>query len=420
MPKLNTITGIDVGTSKVRAIIAQKPETSDGKPQVIGVGEANTFGMRKGLVVDIEETANSINESVEQAERMAGVAVEKAFVSIGSNDITCQVSKGAIAIGRADGEVTKEDVARVNNAAQAISLPNNKEIIHVIPKKYHLDNQKDLKDPVGMNGVRLEVESLIIQGSSPYLKNMHKCLHQAGISIEEMVLSPLAAQLATLNKRQRELGVALVNIGGGTTGIAVYEEGELLHMSIIPIGGNNITNDIAIGLRTSIEVAEDVKIKYGSCQPSEIKKKENIDLNKFDKNEESVVSRKHVAEIIEARMEEIFEMVNRELKSIDREGMLPAGAVMVGGTSKINGSVDLAKDILKLPTQNGFPREMGGIVDKVDDLGFATAVGLIFWGIEHKPISDFSSISIPGVSQMGSSIFGSVSKIKKWFRDFLP
>ena len=420
MPRLNIITGIDVGTSKIRTIIAHKPETDDQKPQIIGVGEASTFGMRKGLVVDIEETANSINESVEQAERMAGVPVESAYISIGSADISTQLSKGAIAIGRADGEVSEEDVARVLNAAQAISIPNNKEILHVIPRRFNLDNQKDIKDPVGMSGVRLEVDCLIVEGSSPYLKNISKCLYNAGINIDEMVISPLASQYATISKRQKELGVVLVNIGGGTTSLAVYEESELLHLAVVPVGGNNITNDIAIGLRTSIEVAEEVKLKYGTCLPAEVDKKDQIDLSKFDKNEESAVSRRHVSEIIEARMEEIFELINRELKIIDRDGMLPAGAVLVGGGSKLNGSVDLAKKVLKLPTQTGFPKELGGITDKVDEPAFVTATGLIYWGLEKSEGGIINSMRFPGVGNVGQSFSKSVSKVKKFFKEFLP
>ena len=417
MARSNIIVGLDVGTSKVRTIIAQRPAAEDEKPQIIGVGEANTFGMRKGLVVDIEETAHSINESVEQAERMAGVPVEKAFVSIGNSNISSQTSKGAIAISRADGEVTPEDVSRAINAAQAISLPNNKEILHVLPRKYSLDNQGEIKDPVGMNGVRLEADCLIIEGLSPYIKNISKCVYQAGINIEELVLAPLAAQLATLTKRQKELGVVLINIGGGTTGVAVYEEGELLHVGIVPVGGVNITNDIAIGLRTSVDVAEEIKVKYGSCLPEEISKKDDINLSKFDKNEEDVVSRRHVAEIIEARVEEIFELVNKELKSIDRDGMLPAGAVIVGGSSKIIGCVDLAKDVLKLPTQNGFPKELGGIVDKVDEPGFITAIGLIYWGLEAGEEPRMGPIDL---SNVGQSVSKSVGKIKGWIKDFLP
>ncbi|MBD3300402.1 MAG: cell division protein FtsA [Candidatus Moranbacteria bacterium] len=420
MPKLNIITGIDVGTSKIRTLIAQKPLSEDEKPQIIGIGEANTFGMRKGIVIDIEEVANSINESVEQAERMAGVPVENAFISIGSSDVSTQISKGAIAIGRADGEVSPDDLARVINAAQAISVPNNKEIVHVIPRRFSLDNQKDIKDPVGMNGVRLEVDCLIIEGSSPYLKNISKCLQNAGIAIEDMVISPLADQIATLSKRQKELGVALINIGGGTTSIAIYEESELLHVAIIPVGGNNITNDIAIGLRTSIEVAEEVKLKYGSCLPEAISPKEEIDLNKFDKNEESKVSKKHVAEIIEARMEEIFELVNRELKIVDRDGMLPSGAVIIGGSSKIHGTIELGKKTLKLPTQVGKIQELGGIANKTTDQDFATVTGLVLWALENETKKGLSSISIPGMGQMGQSFSSSIGKLKKFFKEFLP
>ena len=420
MGRSNIVVALDVGTSKVRTIIAAKPAVNETKPQIIGVGEANTAGMRKGLVIDIEEVVSSINESVEQAERMAGIPVEGAYISVGGGDVISQTSKGAIAVGRADGEVTRDDITRAINAAQAISIPNNREVFHVIPRKFSLDNQSDIKDPMGMTGVRLEADCLIIQGSSPHLKNISKCVYQAGINIEELVLSPLAAQMATLTKRQKELGVVLVNIGGGTTSVAVYEEGELLHIAIIPIGGNNITNDIAIGLRTSVEVAEEVKIKYGSCQPQEISKKDEVDLSKFDKNEENVVARLHVAEIIEARMEEIFKLVNKELKAVDRDGMLPAGAVIVGGSSKIMGCIDLAKSVLKLPTQHGFPKEMTGIVDKVDEPGFITALGLIYWGLDVKSDSDFPSLSFSSVGAVGAQVGQSVGKIKNWLKGFLP
>lgn len=419
MARSNVVAGIDVGTSRVRTIIAQRPGNEDDKPQIVGVGEANTAGMRKGMVIDIEEVVNSINESVEQAERMSGLPVESAYISVGGSDIISLSSKGAIAVSRADGEVTHEDIGRAINAASAISVPNNREIVHVIPRKYSLDNQSDIKDPIGMTGVRLEADCLIIQASSPHLKNISKCVYQAGINIEDLVLAPIAGQMATLTKRQKELGVVLINIGGGTTSVAVYEEGELLHVGIIPVGGNNVTNDIAIGLRTSIDVAEEVKIKYGSCTPDEISKKDQVDLSKFDKSEENVVSRKHVAEIIEARMEEIFKLVNKELKIVDRDGMLPAGAVIVGGSSKVMGCVDLAKEVLKLPTQNGFPKEIGGIVDKVDEPGFITALGLIFWGMEAKKETNFSS-SFPNVGELSQSVGQSVGKIKKWLQGFMP
>jgi cell division protein FtsA len=280
--------------------------------------------------------------------------------------------------------VTDEDISRVINAAQAISIPANKEIIHVIPKNYSLDDQKDIKDPLGMNGVRLEVDAMIIEGSSPFIKNLAKCLEQTKIDLDDFILSPLAAAKATLTKRQKELGVVLVDIGGGTTSLVVFEENEILHAAVLPVGGSHITNDIAIGLRTSIDVAEKVKLEFGSALPREIGKKEDINLSEIEPNEEGIVSRQHVAEIIEARLEEIFSLVNKELKSIGREKLLPAGVVLTGGTAKIPGAVDLAKNVMALPAQTGFPMQLGGLIDKVDDPSFVTSVGLVLWGLENS------------------------------------
>jgi cell division protein FtsA len=420
MSKKDIIVGIDIGSSNIKTIITQI-FSEEEKPRIIGVGNAVSSGVRKGIVVDLEEAVASINESVEKAERSAGVAIGKAMVSIGGNHISSQYSKGVIAVGRADGEVTDDDISRVINAAQAISIPPNKEILHIIPKSYSLDDQKNIKDPLGMSGVRLEVDSLIIEGSSPFIKNINKCVEQAGIEIEELVLSPLAASKATLNKRQKELGVILIDIGAGTTSIAVFEEDDLLHTAIIPLGGSHITNDIAIGLRTSIEVAEKVKLEYGNALSKEISKKEDIDLSQIDSNEEGIVSRHHVAEIIEARLEEIFLMVNKELKLIGREKLLPAGAVITGGSAKIPGVVDLAKNVLGLPAQIGFPIPLGGLVDKVDEPSFVTAVGLILWELENIPTGKrnlFSGKRLVG--NISDNINDSVGNVKKWLGKFMP
>jgi len=313
MSRKNIICGIDVGSSNIRTVITQLISAEE-KPRIIGVGVAPSLGVRKGVIVNIEETLEAVNESLEKAERTAGINIDEAIVSIGGNHIGSQYSKGVIAVGRADGEVTEDDIERVIGAAQAISIPANREIIHIIPKNYSLDDQKEIRDPLGMNGVRLEVDALIIEGSTPYIKNLSKCFQQAKVDVENFVLAPLAAAKATLTKRQKELGVVLVDIGGGTTSIAVFEEDDLIASSVIPLGGNHITNDIAIGLRTSIDVAEKVKIEYGSSLPSEISKKEDINLAEIDSSEEGMVSRHHVAEIIEARLEEIFNLVNKELK----------------------------------------------------------------------------------------------------------
>jgi len=419
MSRKNIICGIDVGSSNIRTVITQiiSPEE---KPRIIGVGTANSLGVRKGVIVNIEETLQAVNESLEKAERTAGITIDRAIVSIGGNHISSQYSKGVIAVGRADGEVTQDDIERVIGAAQAISIPPNREIIHIIPKNYSLDDQKNIKDPLGMNGVRLEVDTLIIEGATPYIKNLSKCFDQAKIEVENFVLAPLAGAKATLTKRQKELGVVLIDIGGGTTSVAVFEEDDLIASVIIPVGGNHITNDIAIGLRTSIDVAERVKIEFGSAIPREIGKKEDINLAEIDSSEEGIVSRHHVAEIIEARLEEIFTLVNKELKLIGKEKLLPAGAVLAGGTSKLPGAVDLAKEVLGLPAQTGFPTPLGGLVDKVDDPSFATVIGLVLWGIEANESGGIIKSSGRFMGNLTSGFGGKAGDIKRWVEKFLP
>lgn len=421
MSKKEIIVGLDIGSSNVRTVIAQIIPAEENL-RVIGVGTAPSFGVRRGIIVDLEEIIKSINESMALAERTAGVEVQYVISGIGGNHISSQYSKCVIAVGRADGEVVADDISRVINAAQAISIPPNKEIIHIIPKSYSLDDQKSIRDPLGMSGVRLEVDAMIIEGSTPHIKNLSKCIEESGVMAESFVLSPLAAAKAVLSKRQKELGVVLVDIGGGSTSVAVFEENDLLRVSVIPIGGNHITNDIAIGLRTSIDVAEKVKLEFGNASPKEISKKENIDLSQLDSSEEGIVSRYHVAEIIEARLEEIFTLVNKELKLIGKERLLPAGAVITGGTAKLPGCVDLAKNVLALPSQTGFPIPLGGLVDKVDDPAFATAIGLILWGQEESQGQNrekgiFGGKMVGGViSEMG----GKMGSMKKWFGKFLP
>ena len=415
MSKRDVLVGIDVGSSTIKTIIAQIV-SSEEKPRIIGVGVSLSAGVRKGIIVDLEEATQSINQSLEEAERIAGASAGRAVVSVGGNHIFSQYSKGVIAVGRADGEVTEDDVERVINAAQAISIPPNKEIIHIIPKDYSLDDQKNIKDPIGMNGVRLEVDACIIEGSTPYLRNLTKCIEQAGVAADSFVLAPLAAARATLSKRQKELGVVLVDIGGGATSLAVFEENDLLHTAIVPLGGIHITNDIAIGLRTSVDVAEKVKLEFGNAMPREINKKEDINLAEIDSQEEGIVSRYHVSEIIEARLEEIFTLVNKELKKIGKDKLLPAGVVLTGGTAKLPGCVDLAKNILGLPAQTGFPEPLGGLVDKVDEPSFVTAVGLILWGAEDLSRKG----GLIGRKNIPDKAREKAGNIKKWLGKFLP
>lgn len=423
MAKEEYITTIDVGSSNIRTVITQLfPEE---KPRIIGVGQTVSNGMRKGTVADLEEVSQSIKSSLEEAEKIAGIQIENAYVSISGSHLQCLETKGVIAIGKADGEVTEDDVQRVIEASRAINLPHNYELLHIIPQKFILDDQEGIKDPIGMSGVRLEMKGLLVIGFTPHIKNISKCVFNAGVDINNFIVAPLAAAKSILNKRQEELGVVLMDIGGGTTSLAVYEERELIYSTVVPVGASHITNDIAIGLRTSIEVAEKVKIGYGSALPSEISKEDQVNLSEIDSHEEGSVSRKHIAEIIEARTEEIFILVEKELKKINKSALLPAGVVLVGGGAHLQGAVDLAKDTLKLPAQVGFPIELSGLVDKVDSPSFAVSIGMILWVLESEEVETYESRK-GGKKSTGKEIFDkipmrdAVSDIKKWFVKFLP
>lgn len=410
MAKEEIIIGLDIGSSKIRICVGQV-KIPESKLHIIGVGEAPSSGIRRGIIVDVEEACSSISAACEEAERTSGVPCESAYVSIGGSHIVSQKSKGVIAVSRADNEITEHDVSRVIEAASAVSVPPNHEILHVIPQNFIVDNLEGVKDPVGMNGIRLEAETLVIEGATSFIKNLAKCLNRVGIEIDDLVVNVIAASEAVLSKKQKELGVVLVDIGGGTTSLACFEEGDVIHMAILPCGSEHITNDLAIGLRTSIDTAEAIKKEFGSCLPKEIDKREEIDLSKFEADEQGV-SRRKIAEIIEARLSEIFSMVDKELKKIGRSGKLPCGAVLVGGGVKVPGIVDLAKKELKLPTQIGFPENLPGLTDKVDDPSFATCEGLIIWGLNQRK----QERGFGAVTPLGET----VKKVKFWIRKFLP
>ena len=409
--------GLDLGTSTVNTVIAKVDASQETvKPQVMGVGMAPSFGLRRGVVVDIDDAISSIKKSVAEAERVSGMKIDHAYVSIGGTHVKSIASKGVVAVSRADGEISNEDVERVISASEAISMPLNREIIHIIPRVFTVDSETGIKNPVGMHGVRLEVDSLIIDGSTPFIKNLVKCVNESGINIDAIVLDILAASRAVLNKRQKDLGVLCLDIGGGTSSLCIYEEGDLRHVNILPVGAAHITNDLAIGLRTAVDIAEKVKIEYGSCLPNEIYKNDVIDLAKFGFGEEDLIPRKEVANIIEARVLEILDLTTRELKKIDRNRLLPAGVVIIGGGAKIPGFIDLVKQELKLPAQIGFPAEFDGLADKMDDPVFATAVGLVLWGID----AELSGKGYGQSSQVISSMGNTVNKMKRWFKIFLP
>lgn len=416
MPREDIITALDIGSTAIRVVVGQVNQ-NDQKIHVLGAAEQPAEGVSKGTITSIEDAVSSISSALEQVERMTGVPVEHVFVGINGSHITSQDSHGVIAVSKSDGEIKEEDVERVIEAAQAVATPPNYEILHIIPRSFAVDNQKGIKDPIGMTGIRLEVDAQIIQGLSSQIKNITKSIYRTGVDIDDLVLGVLAAAEAVLTRKQKDLGVALLNIGGSTTSLLVFEEGEVLHSTILPVGSSHITNDIAIGLRTSIDLADRIKIEYGSALPGEMSKRDEISLGELDSKEDGIVSQKHVAEIIEARCEEIFTMADKELQKIDRAGLLPAGVVLTGGGAKLNGLVEVAKREFKLPAALGFPLELGSTaVDKVHDLNYSTAIGLLHWGVGLSQGGGGRSLSMPKFS----SVADATTKMKKWFKTLIP
>jgi cell division protein FtsA len=416
MAKEQYIVGLDIGSQNIRVVQA-KVDDETGQLSVIGASEVPSAGIRKGVIVDIEEAVSALSQALERVERMTGVPVSSANVSVGGNHISAAASHGVIAVSRADGEITENDIVRVIDASQAISIPQNREVLHVFPKTFTLDGQTGIRDPLGMTGIRLEVNTLIVQGGLPFIKNLTRAILQAGLEIDDLVLAPASAAEAVLNKRQKDLGVVVVDLGAGTTSMAVYEEGDLLHTQILPLGSMHITNDIAIGLRCSIETAEKVKLLYGHADPKAVSKEDEIDLSKIDPSEEETTMRHYVVEIIEARLEEIFDQVNGELKKISRDGKLPSGIVLTGGGSKLSGVAEFAKKRLRLPAILGVPQNVTTIIDRVDDPAFATAAGLVLWG--HKFSSSGKSADLSGMMKKMLSNPG-LQKARKWLKSFLP
>ena len=413
----NAIISLDVGSSNIRAAAAQI--NNEGEIQILGVMIGKSSGIRRGSVIDIEEVSKSISSVTQKLEKVIDQKAQDVILGIGGTEIKLQNTKSVIAIGRANGTVEDEDIERVLESAKNASMPINSEIIHSIPKKYKLDDQDNIRNPLGLKGIRLEADVLMVEDSSTHIGNLSKCVNLAGLSVDELAVNSVASATVVLDKSQKELGVAIVDIGGGTTSIAIYEEGELMHISVLPIGAGHITNDIAIGLRTSIDVAEKIKLEYGSVFPNEVNKREIIELSEIDIKEEGTILRHHVAEIIEARMREIFELVNEELKKVGKAGLLPAGVVLIGGGSELPGIVSFAKEVLGLPAKTGYPTEVTGVLDKIDSPSFSAVIGLLVYSYKnacknrnHKYL-DFLPAGKINIKKIGG-------KIKKWTDNFLP
>ena len=407
------ITGIDIGSTAIRVAVGKIDENSSENIKIIGAVEVASDGVSKGVVNSIEDTVSSISKALEKAERLIGVPIDDSWVGITGKEIMNKESKGVIAVAKSDGEISRDDVERAVDAARTVAPPLNYEMLHIIPRRYSVDGQSDIKDPVGMTGVRLEVETQIIHGLTTHLNNASKATYRTGLDINDLVLSILAAGDVVTTEKQKDLGTVVVNIGGSVTSLVVYENGDIIHTATIPIGSEHITNDLAIGLRTSIDIAERVKINYGYCVADQVQDDEKIDLSTVGAEDAEMIPRKYIANIIQARVEEIMKKIDEELQSVQRSGLLPAGAVFTGGGSKLAGLTDLARDSLRLPASLGELTNVSAISETADDLAFTTAVGLVKWGADLDEYETGSGSSFNFAK-------GAMERVRNLFNTLIP
>jgi cell division protein FtsA len=379
MPKNSYIVGLDIGTKKVAVIIGEV--TEEKKVEIIGIGTAESRGLRKGVVVNLDTTVDAIKKAQEEAELMAGVEIDAAFIGISGAHIKSFNSRGVIAVSGKNREIGREDIKRVIDQSKAVSIPPDREIIHIIPQEFVVDEQDGIKDPLGMNGIKLEVNVHIVTGATTSVQNLRTCVTRAGIEIEQVVLNQIATSSSVLTHDEKELGVGLIDIGGGTTEVAIFERGSLWYTSVIPLGGDNFTNDIAVGLRTPIPDAEKIKKKYGCVSHPLVEEQETIEVPTVGRGKKPrVLSRQLLADIIHPRAEEIFRLVDNDIKRMGYEKSLNSGVVLTGGTALLDGLEEVAEEIFDLPVRRGDPSGVGGLVDRVSTPDYATTVGLIQYG----------------------------------------
>ncbi|MBF8249944.1 MAG: cell division protein FtsA, cell division protein FtsA [Candidatus Levybacteria bacterium] len=424
------VVGVDIGTSKIVTIITR---VDDEFVNVLGVSEVSSRGVKRGQIVDIKEAVGSINNSLDGAERMAGHPVSHIVVSIGGSQIESQNSRGVVAVSSPAGEITESDLNRVIDAAKAISLPSSRQIIHVLPRNYVVDGQEGIKDPIGMTGIRLEVDTHIISAATTSLSNLEKAFSQVGIDIDGVAFSGYASSLAALSETEKELGVVLIDIGAGTTDISIYSEGSVAYSSVLPIGARHITNDLAIGLRISLESSEKIKIylsnmskkpkieRLGETFEREAKNADEIDLSSLGIPEDlRKVSHKTLTDgIIRPRLNEIFTMIGMEIKRSGYAGQTPAGIVVTGGGALTVGVTDSAKRTLAMPVRIGIPISIKGLIDEIETPAFSTVVGLAVFGasLDTKQSLPFG-ISIPSFGSLGVNRI--ISRVINFIKSFLP
>ncbi len=409
MPKKeNILVGLDIGTTKICAVVGEVSD--EGRINILGIGTSPSRGLKKGVVVNIESTVDSIKKAVEEAELMAGVEINAVYAGIAGGHIKSFNSRGVIAVR--DGEVSQGDIERVVDAARAVAIPMDRKILHVIPQEFIIDGQDGIKEPLGMSGVRLEAEVHIITGAVTSVQNIVKSVNRAGLEVLDIILQPLASSEAVLTSEEKELGVALVDIGGGTTDIATFMEGSLCHTAVLGIGGNHLSNDIAVGLRTPAAEAEKIKIKYGCALSSLVKEEETIEVPSVGGRSPRVLSRQILANIIQPRAEEIFSLVEKEISKIGFEEMVASGVVITGGTSITEGMPEIAEQVLNLPVRRGTPMNVGGLVDIVNSPIYATGVGLLLYEVKNKDRGEVRRFR-------GGNLFNKVvRRMKEWIGDY--
>ncbi|MGC9968472.1 MAG: cell division protein FtsA [Minisyncoccia bacterium] len=403
----NFVTGLDIGTSSIKVAVAER---RDGKPALVHVQKVPCFGMRKGAIVEMSEVSQAVARALAGVKKISKAALKNVYISIGTPQAKMQSSRGIVAVSRADAEIYQDDIDRAVRASQAVNLPQNRTIIHTLTREFVVDGVGDIVDPLGLSGSRLEVQSLIIDAFSPHIKNLIRVVELASGEVSGLVFGPLVAARAALSKRQRDLGTALVDIGFGTTGLSVYEEGKLVGVAKFPVGAGSISNDLAVGLKIPVDAAEEIKLHYGYAFSKDVSTKESVELKKFLPDAKNTVSRRFVAEIMESRLEEIFDLLNDELKLLQKFGELPGGVVLVGGGAKLPGITDLAKQEMKLSAQIGFAlddeweSDGGSFKEFLEDPEFVSAFGLVLWGVDGE-----------GWTKEGSSPSFSLRKIIRYF-----
>ncbi len=425
MAQKRIIAGLDVGTTKICATIAEL--SRDGILEVIGIGTSPSLGLRKGVVVDIDQTVRTILEAASKAERMAGVQIDTAFVGIAGSHINSVNSRGVVAVTGSEKEIKGSDIIRVVEAAQFINIPQDRHVIHVLPREFIVDGCRGIKDPLGMSGTRLEVETHIVTGLITSVQNLVKSVQKSGIHITEdnVVLEPLAASEAVLSDDERELGVVLIDIGGGTTDVAIFQNGNIAYTAVLPVGGDHVTNDIAVGLRCPVLKAEELKIKKGCALAELVDESEMVEVVNASGKNSYEISRNYLCEIIEPRMHEIFSLVKKEISKSGFDGLLPAGVVLTGGASLMEGNLDLASEVLNTPTRLGTPEGIHGLMDfmgenmyrfqndsnNLSTAAFATAAGLLRYGANHLYLPE-------GVDNEENLIYNFFGRLRGWFKEF--